>query len=96
MNENPWNLPAKSDLDLTEIRSTLPANLLSDPRTQAYEKYVPLTTDHVQPSKDLQFDGFRPEMIRVLPNALPILDEEIKWIMPFSMDEVMWDHEEFD
>jgi len=35
-------------------------------------------------------------MIRVLPNPLPILDEEIKWLMPFAVDDVMWEHTDFD
>ena len=46
--------------------------------------------------EDLILEGFRPEFLRILPTALPILDEEVKWLLPFSVDNVMWDHSSFD
>ena len=96
LNKEPFKLPPNSDQDLTEIKNILPGNLHNDPRIMSYTKFLPLKPDHVKCNKDLLLDGFRAEMIRVLPNALPILDEEIKWLMPFSVDDVMWDHEDFD
>ena len=82
------------DLEFSEIPANVPDKLLGDPRA-CYSKWVPLTIDHLQP-EDLQLNGTRPEMLRVLPTPLPILDEEIKWVMPFSVDDIMWDHSNFD
>jgi hypothetical protein len=82
------------DLEFAEIPAIIPEKLLGDPR-QCYAKWIPLTVDHLQP-EDVQLNGTRPEMVRILPTPLPILDEEIKWVMPFSVDDIMWDHSSFD
>ena len=82
------------DIEMAEISTIIPDAIQNDPRN-CYSKYVPLTSDHVQP-EDLQIEGNRAEMIRILPTPLPILDEEIKWVMPFSVDDIIWDHTNFD
>ena len=82
------------DMEFSEIPAIVPEKMLGDPRS-CYSKWVPLTMDHLQP-EDVQLDGVRPEMLRIMPTPLPILDEEIKWVMPFSVDDIMWDHSNFD
>lgn len=83
-----------NDFDLIEVNKVVPDQASEDPRMY-YSKFINLTPSQVTPD-DLELDGFRPDLVRILPSTLPILDEEIKWIMPFSVDDVMWDHTEFD
>ena len=47
-------------------------------------------------AEDLSIHGFKPEMLRTAPIIHPIIEEEIKWIMPFAVDDCIWDHEDFD
>ena len=84
----------KNDLNLIEVNRVLQDKPNDDPR-HYYNKFVPLNPGQLT-AEDLEFDGFRPDLLRVLPTTLPILDEEIKWIMPFAVDDIMWDHTEFD
>ena len=82
------------DLDYAEINHTIKGRQKCDMKLLDTSSYD--FNKDVQEEDDLKIDGFRPELVRLMPAELPISDDELKWIIPFAVDDPMWDHEDFD
>ena len=82
------------DLDYAEINHTIKGRQKCDTKQLDTSSYN--FTKELIEEEDLKIDGFRPELVRLTPLEMPISDDELKWVIPFAVDDPMWDHEDFD